>query len=200
MSSYSIDTQLFLYHTQHMQGIDFVAIDVETATGQRSSVCEVGICVVRNGKIVTTQSWLVQPPANLYNYYNTQIHGITPRDTINAPSFPDVWHNIIPFLDESPVLVAHNASFDMSCIRSCMELYKMEKPAITYYCSLRAARKLYDFESNKLDALCRNFDIPCHNHHRAGNDAEMCARLFLRELKDAGWCSLEEMTYCQGVL
>ena len=183
-----------------MQGIDFIAIDFETATGQRASICEAGICVVRNSKIVETRSWLVQPPGNYYNYYNTQIHGIKPQDTINAPLFPDVWREIATYLNDTPILVAHNAAFDISCIRSALELYHIATPDITYYCTLRAARRLYNFESNKLDALCHYFDIPCTNHHRAANDAEMCARLFLRQLKDAGWCRPHEMDFCQGKL
>ena len=36
--------------------------------------------------------------------------------------------------------------------------------------------------------------------NRAGDDAEMCARLFLHEIKDAGWCDLAEMNYCNGKL
>ncbi len=35
-------------------------------------------------------------------------------------------------------------------------------------------------------------------HHRAGDDEEMCARLFLREIKNAGWCELAELKYCGG--
>ena len=35
-----------------MQGINFIAIDFETATGKRASICEAGICVVRDGEIV----------------------------------------------------------------------------------------------------------------------------------------------------
>ena len=152
-----------------MQGINFIAIDFETATGKRASICEAGICVVRNGEVTKTRSWLVRPQGNRYSY------------------------------KEIPVLVAHNAAFDIGCIRHSLELYGMEKPDITYYCSLRAARKLYNFGCNSLDYLCDQFKIPYGQHHRAGDDAEMCARLFLTELEDAG-CELEEMGYCGGKL
>ena len=152
-----------------MREINFIAIDFETATGKRASICEAGICVVRNGEIVETRSWLVRPQGNSYSYWNMQIHGIRPNDTENSPEFPEVW------------------------------LYGMEKPDITYYCSLRAARKLYNFGCNSLDYLCDQFKIPCGQHHRAGDDAEMCARLFLRELEYAG-CGLEEMKNCNGKL
>lgn len=183
-----------------MQGLNFIAIDFETATGRRASVCEAGICVVRDGRIVETRSWLVRPQDNMYSYWNMQIHGIRPNDTEQSPEFPEVWAEISGYLDECPVLVAHNAAFDISCIRSSLELYGLPKPDITYYCSLRAARKLYDFGCNTLDYLCDQFEIPCGQHHRAGDDAEMCARLFIREVKDAGWPELEEMDFCNGKL
>ena len=109
-----------------MQGINFIAIDFETATGKRASICEAGICVVRNGKIAGTRSWLVRPQGNLYSYWNMQIHGIRPNDTANAPGFPEVWAEICGYLKDIPVLVAHNAAFDMGCIRHSLELYGMD--------------------------------------------------------------------------
>ena len=67
-----------------MQGINFIAIDFEIATGKRASICEAGICVVRDGEIVETRSWLVRPQGNSYSYWNMQIHGIRPNDTANS--------------------------------------------------------------------------------------------------------------------
>lgn len=183
-----------------MKGVNFVAIDFETATGTQSSICEAGICVVKNGKVAEVRSWLVRPAHNQYFRRNIAIHGITPADTENAPEFPEVWNEIMEYLDDCPILVAHNATFDMNCIRKALMLHNLPKPYITYYCTLRAARKLYNFHCNRLDALCYRFDIEHSNHHRAGNDAEMCARLFLRELKDAGWLMPHEMTFCKGTL
>lgn len=183
-----------------MQGLNFIAIDFETATGKRASICEAGICVVRDGQIVETRSWLVRPQGNMYSYWNMQIHGIRPSDTIHSPEFPEVWAEILGYLKDIPVLVAHNAAFDIGCIRHSLELYGMEKPDITYYCTLRAARRLYDFGCNSLDYLCHEFEIPYGQHHRAGNDAEMCARLFLKEIKDAGACALEDIGHCNGKL
>jgi DNA polymerase III subunit epsilon len=182
------------------EGIDFIAIDFETATGRRDSICEAGICVVKDGKIVENKSWLVRPEGNLYSYWNMQIHGIHPEDTEDAPRFPEVWKKIEKYLKKCPVLVAHNAAFDMSCIRRSLELYSIDKPDVTYYCSLRAAHHIYDFGCNTLDFLCDQFEIPYGTHHHAGDDAEMCARLFLREMRDAGWCELDEMDYCRGEL
>lgn len=183
-----------------MKDLNFIAIDFETATASRASICEAGICVVKEGRVAETRSWLVRPEGNTYSYGNILVHGIRPEDTADAPEFPEVWANILKRLETTPVLVAHNAAFDISCIRKSLALYGLDTPDVDYYCTLRAARHNYDFYCNKLDYLCQQFEIPEGKHHRAGDDAEMCARLFMREIRDAGWCELEEMDYCHGKL
>ncbi len=47
---------------------DFAAIDFETANNQRSSICSVGVVIVRNGEIVDSVYSLIQPEPNYYNY------------------------------------------------------------------------------------------------------------------------------------
>ena len=74
-----------------IKGLNFVAIDFETATNKRTSICEAGICVVKDGKIVDTKSWYVRPEDNAYLYRNIQIHGIHPEDTEDASEFPEIW-------------------------------------------------------------------------------------------------------------
>ena len=164
---------------------NFVAIDFETATGKRSSICEVGICVVRNGEIVETKSWLVRPENNYYSERNIEIHGIYPDDTANAPSFREVWEEIeFNYVDFFETMVAHNASFDRSCLLQAADLYDILLPPLEWVCTLQIARRMYGFPCNKLSYLCAELDIPEGNYHRAGDDAEMCARLFLREMAD----------------
>ena len=165
----------------------FIAIDFETATAKRASICEVGICVVRDGEVVETRSWLVQPEDNAYSYWNMKIHGITPEDTQDAPSFSEVWEEIErTYLDEFDTLVAHNVPFDRSCLEHSAALYNLHLPELTWHCSLQTARRIYNFGCNSLGYLCDQLGIPEGQHHRAGDDAEMCARLFLRELEDIG--------------
>ncbi len=165
---------------------DFIAIDFETATGKHASVCEVGICAVRKGEIIDTRSWLVQPENNYYSYWNIRIHGIRPEDTESAPSFPQVWEEIERlYLDEFNTLVAHNASFDRTCLLRSAELYRIHLPELHWECSCITARRIYNFSSNSLGYLCEQLGIPEGTHHRAGDDAEMCARLYLKELQDS---------------
>ena len=67
------------------EGIDFVAIDLETATSDRSSICQIGITEVVHGIPQDPKSWLVQPEGNIYDSMNIWIHGITPEDTRSYP-------------------------------------------------------------------------------------------------------------------
>ena len=87
---------------------NFVAIDFETANREPSSVCSVGIVVVREGKIQNHLYRLIHPTPNYYNYWNTRVHGLTAADTAQAPAFPFVWAEIEPLIGGLP-LVAHNA-------------------------------------------------------------------------------------------
>ena len=90
-----------------MKELNFVAIDLETAVMvERSSICEIGIAVVRDSQIVETKSWLVRPEGNRYCAMNVAIHHIIPNMTENRPSFPEVWKEVEPYLS-GQIVVAH---------------------------------------------------------------------------------------------
>ena len=74
---------------------NFTAIDFETASGYRNSICQVGLVRVENGIITKEVNLLVQPPNNFYWNRFTDIHGIAAKDTINAPTFDQVWQQIV---------------------------------------------------------------------------------------------------------
>ena len=86
---------------------DFAAIDFETANYSRSSVCSVGVVIVRGGEVVDRYYSLIKPVPEYYNYRCTQVHGLTAADTDDAPEFPEVWAQIEPLIEGLP-LVAHN--------------------------------------------------------------------------------------------
>lgn len=103
--------------------IDFCAIDFETATHERHSACEMGICVVENGEIVKTQTWLIKPPSFPYFHQrNIDVHGIRPEDVQHSPTFEDIWHEAESLMYGN-LMIAHNASFDAGVLRSCLDYY-----------------------------------------------------------------------------
>ena len=128
---------------------DFAAIDFETANNERSSVCSVGIVIVRNGEIVDTFYSLIQPEPNYYNYWCSQVHGLCHEDTDDAPVFPKVWAQIEPLIEGLP-LVAHNKPFDEGCL-------------------------LPDLENHQLQTVAAACGYTLEDHHHALADAEACA-------------------------
>ena len=69
-------------------GLDFTAIDFETANSSNASACAVGLARVRDGRIVARAGWLIQPPPGHDAFFeiNVGIHGIHPEDVADAPT------------------------------------------------------------------------------------------------------------------
>lgn len=157
----------------------FAAIDFETANQYRTSVCSVGVVVVRDREIVDTFYSLIRPEPEYYSYWNTQVHGITYTDTINASIFPHVWQQIEPLIEDLP-LIAHNKSFDESCLKACFRTYQMDYPDYEFLCTLQSSRKLIKGLSNyQLQTVSAYCGFNLNNHHHALADAEACARIAL---------------------
>jgi len=165
------------------EAISFVAIDLETATSARSSICQIGITEVINGELQTPKSWLVQPEGNVYDSMNIFIHGITPEDTKNSPSFLEVWKDVLPYL-QGKIVVAHNTSFDMYALRDAFDKYGIDYPTFDYFCTLRIARYIVKgCYSYSLDIVLNYLGIEFEHHHRADSDSMGCAKLLLKCLE-----------------
>lgn len=162
---------------------NFVAIDLETANACRSSICQIGITEVINGKIQPSKVWLVRPKDNEYYYFNISIHGITPEQTENSPSFPEVWQEVAPYL-EGKIVVAHNTTFDMYALRDAFDDYNMEYPTFDYFCTLRIARYIVkDCHSYALNVVLGHLGIKFEGHHKSNYDSLGCAKLLLKCLE-----------------
>ena len=70
---------------------DFAAIDFETANQYRSSVCSVGVVIVRNGEVAEKFYSLIYPRPDFFTYLTTQVHGLTMLDVEDARPLSDVW-------------------------------------------------------------------------------------------------------------
>ena len=161
---------------------NFAAIDYETANCERSSVSSVGVVVVRDGKIVDTFYSLIQPEPNYYNYWCTEVHGLTRRDTEEAPVFPEVWAQIAPMIEGLP-LVAHNSPFDEGCLRAVFDVYQMDYPEYEFYDTCRASRRAFpDLENHQLHTVSAACGYCLEHHHHALADAEACARIAMEIL------------------
>lgn len=162
--------------------LDFAAIDFETANAERTSVCSVGIIVVRGGEIVHRYYSLIRPEPDYYNYHNTRVHGLTAADTESARIFPDVWAEVEPLIAGLP-LVAHNKPFDEGCLKAVFRMYRMDYPDYLFFCTLQAARRqLRHLSDHRLPTVARCCGYTLAQHHQALADAEACAAIALKLL------------------
>ncbi len=166
---------------------NFVAIDVETANNQPTSICAIGAVKVEDGVMADRFYALVKPEPEWYiRYFSDSIHGIYPEDTAGAPTFDRVWQEMLAhfgFTDgyaEKVVFVAHNKAFDERCLRAAHRVYGMTWPDNHFLCTLTAARRKIPKQlvgSYSLPYVCDFLGIPFYNHHNALADAEACAKI-----------------------
>ncbi len=161
--------------------MDFVAIDFETANSNRSSACSMGIAIVYNGEVAQKKSWLIKPEPLSFDPWNVRIHGITEHHVKDKPNFKECWDEIKGYLDNK-LIVAHNASFDISVLRNTLDYYNLRYPNFRYICSYKVAMKTWDNIVNyRLDTIAKMLDIK-FSHHDALEDSVTCAYVLLRSL------------------
>lgn len=175
----------------------YLAIDFETANAERSSICAFGFACFEDGVLRESGVELCRPDPDYYDGWNIRIHGIRPEDTANSPGFG----SLLPIFSQySPdFLVAHNAAFDMSCLRAWCGAHGQPYPDFRYLCTLVASRRLVPgLPSYSLDTLCRMNDIPL-NHHEASSDATACGLLLAEALRLTGAGSAEDLCSRLGI-
>ena len=167
--------------------LDFTAIDFETANGSPASPCAVGLIRVRDSKPVETLELLFRPPVphDWFSEGNIRVHGITPEMVQNAPSYSEVINQMLEFIDED-LLVAHNASFDMGVLVASAKAINQDLPKLRYGCSLRIARKTYNLESYRLNAVAYAIGHEDFEHHNALADSDACARIVIHAAERHG--------------
>lgn len=185
----------------HLQDVKFACLDTETtglSPAAGGKICEIAVSVTRNGEPLEEFSTLINPGVPLHPDV-IAIHGITNEMVAGAPAFGQVLPQLLGLLDGC-VLVAHNADFDLSFLRSEVEHCGLRLPEYPVLDTLKLARKNGRFERNKLGVIAAALGIDAAGAHRAMADVRMMEKIlyiFLRELAAGGVTTLEELLKCQ---
>lgn len=176
-------------------GLDFVAIDFETANPKRESVCQIGLVKVRDGQPGRQHCHMVLPPPGFTNFHerNIAVHGITRRDMVGAKGWDIYLAKLIAFTGNLP-LVGHNVSFEKSVITRATEAINAPVPLFDYLCTMKLARLHFPNEpSHRLNDVSRVLELPDFQHHHAGADAEASALIVLRLAERTGLTTLQDL-------
>ena len=130
----------------------FVVFDVETPNMKNDRMSAIGITIIENKKIVDNYFSLVNPETS-FDAFNVELTGINEERVKYAPTFPEIWKNIKPIFDDS-ILVAHNAKFDLSVLKKCLNHYNISwKENVPYICTVQIGRKYLPNMSHKLNEM-----------------------------------------------
>ena len=169
----------------------FTAIDFETANSSRSSACAVGLTIVDNGNVVGSIYKLIRPEPLYFSPFNVSIHGITENDVAHAPSFYELWPELLANI--SGPIVAHNASFDISVIRRSLDDAGIAYPDLDYYCTRVIAKQTWPGQPTySLDYIAQMLGIT-FQHHNAAEDARACALIALQACQLNKVATLDEL-------
>lgn len=174
----------------------FVVFDIETTgfSPVYNRIIEIGAVKVEKGTVTDRFSTFVNPDVPI-PFEIEKLTGINDGMVMNAPGIGEVLPQFLAFCRDA-VLVAHNAGFDMSFIMENAARLSLERK-YTYVDTVGIARLLLPHQAkHTLDAVAKTLGISLENHHRAVDDAEATAGIFLKfvsMLKNEGVDTLKKV-------
>ena len=164
---------------QNLQG-NFVVFDLETTgfSPVNNRIIEIGAVKVEHGEITDRFSTFVNPQVPI-PFRIEELTSINDNMVMDAPAIEEILPQFLEFVGDA-VLVAHNAGFDVSFIEeNCRRLG--QEQTFTYLDTVALARILLpQLNRFKLDTVAKALHINLHHHHRAVDDAECTAEIFLK--------------------
>lgn len=165
--------------------MNFVAIDIETANFNMSSICQIGLAKFSNGLLVDEWTTLVNPDTHFADV-NISVHGIQDSDVLNAPYFNDVYDAIIDFVG-SFTCVSHTR-FDQISLSKAINRYNLSELNNQWLDSAIVARRTWNQFAQKgysLDNLAKHVSYN-FKHHDALEDAKAAGYILVSALNDSG--------------
>ncbi|MDD6616763.1 MAG: PolC-type DNA polymerase III [Lachnospiraceae bacterium] len=198
MEAYLVDDMKEIAVNTKGQSLDdpCVVFDLETTgfSSLENQIIEIGAVKVENGKITERFSAFVNPQVPIPFRIEELTH-INDSMVMDAPVIEEVLPQFMEFCSGC-VMVAHNASFDMSFIsENCSRQgIPCDKTVVDTVAMARVL--LPQLNRFKLDTVAKALNISLENHHRAVDDAACTAEIFvkfLNMLKERDVFTLEAM-------
>jgi DNA polymerase-3 subunit epsilon len=162
--------------------MEFVAIDVETASANPGSICQLGLAFFAADRLVQVESHLVRP-TTAFAAANRALHGIGSELVANAPTWDEVYAAVRPGL-HGKIIVSHTMFDRRSIFAACC---RGRSAMFSYVCwldSYRTARNAWpDLDGYSLSSLARQLGLS-HQAHDAGEDARVAGQVYLLALQE----------------
>lgn len=159
----------------------FVAVDVETANSRRASICQIGLVVYENRKIVDEWTTLINPEDE-FNVINVGIHGIGRKAVQSAPTLPEVFAEVQRRM--AGACVASYGDFDRSAFSQAATRYTLPALEGNWLDLQHVVKRAWPAEFATggwaLKKVCAQLGIDLSNHHDALADARAAGHVFVK--------------------
>ncbi len=165
--------------------MEFVAIDVETANPDMASICQIGIAIYKDSKLIYTWDSLINPQ-DYFDDINVSIHGINEHAVTNAPTLPQVAHLLKNHLNNK-ICVCHT-HFDRVSMTKAYSKHHIDNISITWLDTAKIARRTWKDVAQRgygLANLCHKIDYN-FTHHNALEDAKAAANILFAAIEKSG--------------
>ena len=161
----------------------FVVFDLETTgfSAEVDRIIEIGAVKIKNGEIVDNFSKFVNPKIPI-PFRIEKLTGINDSMVMEAESIEKILPEFLEFCGDA-VMVAHNAGFDTSFIINNAERLGIKYDPTIMDTVLLAQFVIPNLHNYKLDTLCKHLAVSLENHHRAVDDAQATAYIYLKMVK-----------------
>ena len=158
----------------------FVVFDLETTgfSNKNDKITEIGAVKIENFKVVDRFSQLINPQKDI-SYKVQELTGITNDLIKDKPTIEEVLPKFIEFIGDS-VMVAHNADFDMGFMQQKCREQNIEFKNTSIDTLTLARTLLPHMKRFRLNLIAKELGVPLLNHHRAVDDAEATAHIFIK--------------------
>lgn len=158
----------------------FVAIDVETANAGRASICQIGLVVYENRKVIDEWSTLINPEDE-FSAINMSIHGIGRKAVESSPTLPEIFAEVRNRVAGS--CVASYGDFDRSAFSQSGTRYglpALDAQWLDLQHVVKQAWPTFTTGGWALKKVCAHLSIDLSNHHDALADARAAGSVFVR--------------------
>nr|WP_330369357.1 PolC-type DNA polymerase III [Clostridioides mangenotii] len=179
----------------------FVVFDIETTgfSNTNDKITEIGAVKIQDFKVVDRFSQLVNPEKDI-SYKIQELTGITNDLVKDKPTIDEVLPRFMEFIGDS-VLVAHNAEFDTGFISEKCRQMGLDYKSKSVDTLMLARVLLPELKRHRLNVVAKALGIQLLNHHRAVDDADATALIFIKfleMLKEMGANTLSEVNDVLG--
>jgi DNA polymerase III subunit epsilon len=165
--------------------MSFIALDVETANADLSSICQIGLAHFKDRRLERTWKSYINPEDE-FDPVNMSIHGITQEIVQNAPRLPDIAEEFNGQISEQ-IIVCH-MHFDRVALSQCFSKYKLRPPDCVWLDTAKVARRTWEEFAQAgygLKNVCACLGYKFHQHD-ALEDAKACGQILVAAMEKSG--------------